>query len=495
MHGAFGFRCLVLLCTCGLSAADPVIWTTYLGGRFNDSPTAIVVDADGAIWVGGTTQSPDFPTTAGALRTRPPRTRTYGRGPTARVIADQSLGFLSKLSSDGRVLRYSTYVGGSDSDSVASVSADAFGGVYVGGVTSSPDLPVTPTAPQARYGGKAGARAQAPGDGFVMRFSPDGEATFSTFLGGESSDAVAAVAAGPDSTVFATGSTVSTDFPRGQAPIGSVDGFLVKIDTRAGGISWGLRFGGRGSTTPHAIALASNGHVFVAGTTEDTSNQPKTDAKDAFIAEINGRGELLSVVSYGGSKDDSGVDIEVGSGGSIYMAGHTQSPDLKTSAGAFQRRFQGGTSDSYVVKQARNRGRSYATYLGAPQWERIFGIALDKRGRVHAVGHVPRDTEFPISSGVKAPPSGVGQHIFYAVLSADGSALDFSLRRGGNSQGRGRFRITQRPRVAVGRDGEAYVVADTTDDVAASAGAMQRTRAGGHEPVIFCIRPALPASN
>ena len=49
---------------------DPgVEYSTFLGGSSHEIAAGIKVDAAGNAYVVGTTQSPDFPTTAGAFRT------------------------------------------------------------------------------------------------------------------------------------------------------------------------------------------------------------------------------------------------------------------------------------------------------------------------------------------------------------------------------------------------------------------------------------------
>lgn len=83
---------------------DPVLeYSTYLGGTGSDIGGSIEVDASGNAYVTGRTTSSDFPTTAGAFQ------------PNLASGATQNI-FVTKLNSTGSALVYSTYLGGSGSE-------------------------------------------------------------------------------------------------------------------------------------------------------------------------------------------------------------------------------------------------------------------------------------------------------------------------------------------------------------------------------------------
>ena len=88
----------------------------------------IAVDAAGNVFVAGTTQSPDFPTTAGAFR----------RTGAAQNFSDV---FVTKLNPAGTALVYSTFVGGSDLDFGNGLAIDAAGNAYVTGTDEVVELP------------------------------------------------------------------------------------------------------------------------------------------------------------------------------------------------------------------------------------------------------------------------------------------------------------------------------------------------------------------
>ena len=64
---------IALLCLLGFNAqagTPPLIdYVTYLGGSYGDAAAGIAVDSTGAVYVAGTTLSPDFPVTSTNLGT------------------------------------------------------------------------------------------------------------------------------------------------------------------------------------------------------------------------------------------------------------------------------------------------------------------------------------------------------------------------------------------------------------------------------------------
>ena len=119
------------------------IFSKLIGGAGSDAATGVAVDAGGTIWVGGYTTSTDFPQ---SLAVQP-------------GYAGSMDGFLAQVTSDGAKLLLSTYLGGAGDDRILAITPKQAGIVAVGGMTSSPDFQVTPTAPQRASGGSY--------DGFV----------------------------------------------------------------------------------------------------------------------------------------------------------------------------------------------------------------------------------------------------------------------------------------------------------------------------------------
>ena len=92
-----------------------------------EAGTGIAVDATGAAYVAGVTNSTNFPVTSGAL--------AAGLHWWRKAMA-----FVAKLSPAGTSLVYSTYLGGSSFDYASGIAVDSFGNAYITGYTGSSDF-------------------------------------------------------------------------------------------------------------------------------------------------------------------------------------------------------------------------------------------------------------------------------------------------------------------------------------------------------------------
>jgi len=172
-----------------------VVYSTYLGGTGPDYVTAIAVDSNGNAYVTGASGSIDFPTTLGAFQFLAP-----GNGDA----------FVTKLNAAGSGLVYSTYVGGSSSDSGSSIAVDSAGDTFVTGYSNSTNFPTTANAIQPT--------PDAGGDGFVLALNPQGSALpYSSFLGGSGAnpgfEQGRGIALDSSLSAYVTGSTQSVSFP------------------------------------------------------------------------------------------------------------------------------------------------------------------------------------------------------------------------------------------------------------------------------------------
>ena len=111
-----------------------LIYSTYLGGSNTDVGNGIAINTAGNAYLIGTTNSSNFPTTAGAFQTR---------------VAASLDAFVTELSTAGDALIYSTYLGGNDSDFGNDIALDSAGNASVVGQTVSTDFPTTADALQS----------------------------------------------------------------------------------------------------------------------------------------------------------------------------------------------------------------------------------------------------------------------------------------------------------------------------------------------------------
>ena len=211
-----------------------LLFSTYLGGSATDNANAIAVNSQGAVVVTGTTQSTDFPTTAGALQTSLCCTLT----PTDLPFN----AFVTEIAGGGTSILYSGLLGGNGSTSGTGVTTDSANNIYLVGTIGTAASQQANNAPPGEFtiGGIDGnllnlstnsiqsqcSSSDGCQNAFILSIPAKGNQIFYfTYLGGSTSETGSAIALDPSSScaglsapesapcVYVTGSTESADFP------------------------------------------------------------------------------------------------------------------------------------------------------------------------------------------------------------------------------------------------------------------------------------------
>ena len=210
------------------AAGNAYVYSTFLGGEGIDQGLGIAVDSVGDAYVTGLTLSPVHFPLKSALQS------TLGGTQDA---------FVTELNPTGSALVYSTFLGGSLSDSGTGIALDGSNNAYVTGQTNSTNFPLK-SATQPALGGL--------NDAFVTEINASGSALlFSTYLGGTLNEntnssganlasigAIAVDSAGAN--IYVAGNTASTNFPatagsKQTTNGGGTDAFVAKYSLTASG--------------------------------------------------------------------------------------------------------------------------------------------------------------------------------------------------------------------------------------------------------------------
>jgi uncharacterized repeat protein (TIGR02543 family) len=359
-----------------------VIYSTYLGGTGNDYGYSIAADSSGNAYITGVTYSSNFPVSNAY------QPSSAGGGADA---------FVAKLSSDGSSLSYSTYLGGGNSDIAYGIAVDSSGAAYVAGRTYSDDFPTTESAYQPTFRGEAGKL----GDGFIFKFSADGQsAVYSTYLGGDKDDIIYAVAIDGSGNAYVTGETKSVGtFPTTEGAYqtthggGWKDSFVTKLNSAGTALVYSTYLGGGGYDTGFAITVDSSGVAYVAGTTASsnfgvTSDAHQTSFKgdlDGFLFILSADGTGAHYSTYlGGTGYNYAYGVAVDGSGNAYVAGQTSASDFPVK-NAYQSSLS-GSQDIVLFKVNSLNSVVYSTYLGGSGEDMGFGIAVDGSKNVYVAG-------------------------------------------------------------------------------------------------------------
>ncbi|HEV3029455.1 MAG TPA: SBBP repeat-containing protein [Planctomycetota bacterium] len=369
-----------------LSPTGTLVWSTYLGGQAEqDEVDGLAVDGSGNVYVTGWTNASDFPILGGLGR-------PYN-GTSA---------FVAKISSAGALV-WSSFLGGSYPDYGRTIAVNGSGEVYVAGETSSTDFPIV---------GGFGAVLSGGYDAFVVKINAAGTAiVWSTFLGGSGDDFAYGIALDGSGNVFLTGATSSANFPStgGFQTVlhNAPDAYVTKINPSGTAILWSTYLGGLGADKAHSIVSDGAGHVFVTGETTSYDFPTKngwsmsTIAGGAFVTKIaDGLTPSILWSSYleGSGGQDAGRGIAF-QGSSVYITGQTINIDFP-SANGFNSSF-GGISNAFVTKVSDSTVPptiTWSSFLGGSGYDSGAGIALDGSGNLFIVGQT-QSSNFPSTGG------------------------------------------------------------------------------------------------
>jgi uncharacterized protein (TIGR03437 family) len=204
-----------------LDAAGKLLWATYVTGTYGAFPAGMAVDSAGNVTVAGTTNSSDYPVTAGAFQTSytPAAPPLPGAG-LVFIAPPNSTGYVTKVNATGTGLVWSTYFGGSFQDQITGMAVGPSGEIILSGRAASNDIFLADTPDGCRPTANQVL-------GFVARLSPDGASAGATQLVEGAPDCLYTGCEGP--RTFSPGWPLALR-PGGTVVVGGSNGTLASVD-------------------------------------------------------------------------------------------------------------------------------------------------------------------------------------------------------------------------------------------------------------------------
>ena len=305
--------------------------------------------------------------------------------------------------------------------------------------------------------------------------------------------------------------------PTGPAASGS-DSFVTVLDKSGANLVYSSYLGGALDDSGRGVALDGKDKIYLTGYTFSDNFPVKNPLQaklkgleDAFVTKIDptlaGAGSLVYATYLGGAgvegskliasdgiyfRSAVAAAIAVDDSGDAFLTGLTDSNDFPTTANAYDRSYNAGVADAYVVELSPAGSQLlYATYFGGsgppPPFPQVptgkgfdggFGIALDKADNVYVAGETI-SPDLPLKHAIQSTYTG-GDHLggdafiaeFNMKVSGDASLVYATYLGGHNDDGA--------TAIAVSDDGIAYVTGSTqSSDFPTTFNALQCSMSGG----------------
>jgi hypothetical protein len=390
---------------------------TYYGTNRWEEVTALAVTPDGHIWLSGSTESDDLPTTDLA-----PQPDMWKIEPC----------FLASFSSDLSDLVFSSYFIGSASAQPRTLARKSNGNIVFSGIVYGAFSENAPFLEPGTPGGYS--------DLIIGEFTSDGQSLeWLSVTGGSGEDVVYDIIVDAQDKIILGGGSKSPDFPVSAGSFdtvqrGGMDGFILKMNSEGNEILAGSFLGSVVEDVIISLAVTTDGDIISAGntdsplfpTTQGAFDRINNGAQDCFISIFSND---LAVMRYstflGGMDFDSMRSVSYSATLGIFAAGYTRSINFPTTVGSFQQ-FNRGGWDGFATRLEPDLSEQiYGTYIGGRDWDKCYDAVLKSDGRYCLTG-ATESVDFPYTENSFGPDPLGGYDSFIVELDPSGASIHFS---------------------------------------------------------------------
>lgn len=314
------------------------------------------------------------------------------------------------------VFAFATYLAGTGSDLVTSMTTDAAGNIYLTGNTISSDFPtVNPIQPAIDCPPMANCQ-----DLFVTELDPTGaRLIYSTFLGGSSADYGGAVVVDASGNTIIGGTTASQDFPHAGAVASASCNttascyYLASLAPGGSTLNYSRTLGGSSveASIGNCLAADAGGNAYLTGTTDDPSFPVTPGVLDSsltgsspaqmFVLKVDSTGRLVysTIVPFNSNPANPADDITpagifIDAAGDATIAG-SAGPGLPTTAGVIGPNLAAAEAGFLLQLNPTATALNFASYL--PGTTLGSALAVNAAGDLFVAG-TTGDANLPVNA-------------------------------------------------------------------------------------------------
>jgi hypothetical protein len=234
-----------------------------------------------------------------------------------------------------------------------------------------------------------------------------------TYMGSAADDYSSAIALDTNGNIYLAGWSAATWGTPINPYSGGQDCFVAKLNS-SGVLLWNTFLGSAGDDYGRGVAVDAGGNIYVVGygnATWGTPVNPYAGGDDCFVAKLNSSGVLAWNTFMGSSGNEYGYDIALDTGGNTYVGGWSGGI-----WGTPVNDYVAGT-DAFVAKVDSNGARVWNTFMGGAEVDSCHSIDVDTSGNIYAAGRSYATWGWPVNAYAGDADA------FAAKLNNDGSRL------------------------------------------------------------------------
>jgi len=379
-------------------------FSTFIGGSEYEEISCMTFDGNGDIYIGGVTESKDYPTTPGALN----ETSNIWTDPRTSDPYDDithSDAFISKLDPDATGFIFSTFLGGHGGESVKDIEVGPSGNVYLSGYVRSSDFPVKDPIKDHLTGDS---------DYFLLKLSSAGsDIIYSTYFGFDNAiwkmecDEITDIEVDDLGRLIFCGCTDDPEFPIMEGAYNSIggwnNGYLAMLYPNGSALEFCTYL--ESDMSPQDLEIGSYQDIYVAGiSTKDTLTVSESAPDKTFVGQWEGfllimdfNGTDIKFATYlGGTYVDRVKDLFVVDNIYVWICGETKSYDFPLTDDAYKDELEGNSEGFITCFSASGGSIFFSTYFGGDDKDSIFNVIPLNVNEFYVAGET-ESTDFPLT--------------------------------------------------------------------------------------------------